>query len=299
MPTRLAEIQHEIRYKAVRRRKAQGGFLRPSELPVDEIEDPLQALGRSLREQREKYDREVLNSRPFQDALGYLERITTDFLRALMYVRLHGLRFAAQDEYLLFRFAPHLVESALAVLILAREGLQNAARRELRFLLESSIKLSSRDADAGSKGLNERLAGLDDRSQRLEDYVALLVYFDEFERPEEMNADILSVYSELSHYVHATVPQFRQSMNRSQRGEPAGMESVATLNRFNNLAFQVYDIALARLLHGVGLGIAGDIFTSTLDDGPQWRFHRGKFVSRLSRCFDYKHERRVKRGEIS
>lgn len=44
--------------------------------------------------------------------------------------------------------------------------------------------------------------------------------------------------------------------------------------------------------------ISGDIFTAALDDEPKWRFHKGKFVERVSCCFDYKHKRRVRRGEI-
>ncbi|WP_342740023.1 hypothetical protein [Bradyrhizobium sp. B117] len=62
-----------------------------------------------------------------------------------------------------------------------------------------------------------------------------------------------------------------------------------------NLAFQVYDIVLVRMFYGLGLSMAGDIFTSILDDETKWRFHS---VRRMSRCFDCKHERRVRRAEI-
>ncbi|WP_454850470.1 hypothetical protein [Rhizobium binxianense] len=265
---------------------------------ADKTEDPLEVIGRQLRERRESYEMTVLNSRPFKDGLRYLEGIASDLLIAMTYVRLQGTRYGASDDYLLFRFAPHIVESTLAVTMNAKEGLQNAARRELRFLLEASVKLSSRDFHPEAKSFEERLAGLNDRDQLFEDYVATLTYFEEFEKSSEANSTILSLYSELSRYVHATVPQFQEATSRAQRGEDAGMEAIATLNRFNKLAFQVYDIVLVRLFHGLGLSMAGDIFTGILDDEPKWRFHKGKFVSRLSKCFDYKHERRVRRGEI-
>lgn len=261
-------------------------------------DDPLETIGRELRAERERYMTEVLESRPFQDALRYLESITEHMLIAQTYVRLMGTRFSADNDYLLFRFAPHLTEAALAVTSCAREGMQNAARRELRFLLEAAVKLSSRDTHGDAATFEERLTGLGDRGKRFEDYVAELRYFDEFEKPDEANAEVLSLYSELSHYVHASVPQFESSMARSRRGEPPGMETVATLNKFNKLAFRVYDLVLVRILYGLGLSLAGDIFTTTLDDEPQWRFHKGKYVGRMSRCFDYKQERRVRRGEI-
>lgn len=265
---------------------------------MSDPEDPLEAIARQMRERREGYEEAVLNSQPFQDGLRYLQGIASDFLIAMTYVRLQGTRYDASNDYLLFRFAPHIVESTLAISMNAKEGLQNAARRELRFLLEASVKLSSRDFHPEARSLEERLRGLDDRDRRFEDYIAALVYFDEFEAHPEANSTILSLYSELSRYVHATVPQFQEAENRSRRGEDAGMESVATLNRFNKLAFQVYDLVLVRLFHGLGLSMAGDIFTGILDDEPKWRFHKGKFISRLSKCFDYKHERRIRRGEI-
>jgi hypothetical protein len=255
-------------------------------------------FGEQLRQRHERYAAEVLNSRPFQDGLRYLEGIANDLLLAQTAVRLMGTRFAAHEEYLLFRFAPHIVESTLSITMNAKEGLQNAARRELRFLLEAAIKLSSRDFHPEAASFEERLVGLNDRDKRFDEYVADLRYFDEFEYPQEANAAILSLYRELSRYVHATVPQFEAAMARWQRNEDAGMESVASLNRFNSLAFQVYDLILVRIFFGLGVSLAGDVFTSFLDDMPRWRFHKGKFVSRMSRCFDYKHERRVRRGEI-
>lgn len=261
-------------------------------------DDPLESLGKELRDKRERYVAEVLESRPFQDALNYLESITAHMLMAQSYVHLQGSRFSAGNDYLLFRFAPHLSEAALAVMFCAKEGMQNAARRELRFLLEAAVKLSSRDTHEDATTFEDRLAGLGDKGKRFEDYVGELQYFEEFEKPEEANAEALSLYKELSRYVHASAPQFESTMARARRGESPGMETVATLNKFNKLAFRVYDLALVRIFYGVGLSLAGDIFTTTLDDLPKWRFHKGKFVGRMSRCFDYKHERRVRRGEI-
>ncbi|MGK9233404.1 hypothetical protein KXS07_18420 [Inquilinus limosus] len=261
-------------------------------------DDPFEAFGRQLQERRDRYERDVLNTRPFQDGLRYLQGIARDLLIAQTCIRLQGMRFSAADDYLLFRFAPHIVESTLAITSNARDGLQNAARRELRFLLEAAVKLSSRDVHPDARTLEARLAGLDDRDKRFEDYVAELPYFDGSEKPDEANAAILSLYSQLSRYVHATGPQFKDAMIRERRDESAGMESVATLNRFNKLAFQVFDLVLVRLFFGLGLSLAGDVFTGVLDDFPRWKFHKGRFVARMSRCFDYKHERRVRRGEI-
>jgi hypothetical protein len=108
----------------------------------------------------------------------------------------------------------------------ARQGLQNAARRELRFLLEVAVKLSSQDFHPKAKTFEGRLEGLNDRDKRFDHYVEELKYWNEFEKPEEANGAILSLYSELSKFVHATEPQFTATLIRNKRGEDAGMESV-------------------------------------------------------------------------
>jgi hypothetical protein len=262
---------------------------------LGEDSDPFEAIRRSMRERHDAYKEQILDSQPFQDALHYLQAIASDFLIAHTYVRLTGTRFSASNDYLLFRFAPQVAESIISLTMNAKEGLQNAARRELRFLLETVVKLSERDTDRDAKSFEKRMAGLSDREKRFEDYVAGLPYFDGFEKPEEANAAMLSLYSELSGYVHATAPQFEDVMIRNRRGEDSGMESVSTFNRFNKLAFQVYDLVLVRIFYSLGLSMAGDIFTSILDDEAKWRFHKGKYVGRMSRCFDYKAERRARR----
>lgn len=43
-----------------------------------------------------------------------------------------------------------------------------------------------------------------------------------------------------------------------------------------------------------GFGVSAYLLRSEIAS----RLRKGKFVSRMSRCFDYKHERRVRRGEI-
>jgi hypothetical protein len=258
------------------------------------LEDTIANFANTLRQQRESYQTTTLDSAAFKDAILYLEGMASDFLMAQTCVPLIGARFSAADNYLLFRFAPYMAESAIAITAAAKEGMQNSARRELRFLLEASTKLSSRDFHTEAKTFEERMNGLADRSQKFSDYLEHLEYFDGFENPQDANQATLSLYSDLSRFVHPTATQFQTAMGKSKRNESLGMESVATLNAFNRLAFQVYDLALVRLFHSLGLSMAGDIFVQILDGELTWRFHKGKFTQRLSKCFDYKHERRVK-----
>ncbi|MBI1362235.1 MAG: hypothetical protein GC155_18320 [Alphaproteobacteria bacterium] len=261
--------------------------------------DLFETIVRERQQRHDLYEQDVLASLEFQNGLKYLQGISDHFLIAQSYVRLQGSRLSDWSSYLMLRFAPQFAESVLAIGWNAKEGLQNPARRELRFLLEAAVKCSARDFDTVAGTLEERLSGLNDREKRFEDYVVELRYFDDFEQPKAANDCLLSLYSELSRYVHPTEPQFLEAIHRAKKGETPGMESVATLNHFNKLAFRVFDLALVRIFYTIGPSMAGDIFTTVLDDEPDWRFHKGKFINQMSRCFDYKHERRIRRGEIT
>lgn len=141
----------------------------------DQAPNPLEAIFRAMQVRRETYEKDTLNSRPFQDGLRYLEGISADPLLAQSYVRLQGTRYSAADDYLMFRFVPHLSESVLAITMNAKEGLQNAARRELRFLLEAAMKLSSRDfhtdARLSNKGSPALLTGESGSKTMLKSFV--------------------------------------------------------------------------------------------------------------------------------
>jgi hypothetical protein len=256
-----------------------------------EQEGTIAQIAKKLADRRDDYHSSVVEGLPFQDALRRMKGISSDFIRALNYAALQGTRFSAQDDFLIFRFAPSFVESVLSIQLLAHEGLQNAARRELRFILEAAVKLSAQDYCKKAKDFEARLAGLSARDKKFEVYAKGLTYFSSFENPQEANTEVQSLYAELSGFVHASEPQFRAALNRNRKSETIGMETVATLNRFNDLFFQVLDIVLVRIYHGFGLSLAGDTFIQCFDSESKWRFHKGKYTKRMSRCFDYKAER--------
>ncbi len=57
-------------------------------------QSPLEVLFRSMQASRQSYEKDMLNSRPFQDGLRYLEGISADLLTAQTYIRLQSARFA-------------------------------------------------------------------------------------------------------------------------------------------------------------------------------------------------------------
>lgn len=65
-----------------------------------------------------------------------------DFMNGVVFLALDNSRDPTfSQNHLLACIADDFLETALALPLMAREGIHNACRRELRFLLEMSIKL--------------------------------------------------------------------------------------------------------------------------------------------------------------
>jgi hypothetical protein len=87
-------------------------------------------------------------------------------------------------------------------------------------------------------------------------------------------------------------------MKLDDAGRSVGFENAADLRKIGRLMFRVYDIALTLVFHSYHLSMTGDVFINLLDDLPDWKFHKGKYVASVSAYFDYKHERNMrKHGE--
>ena len=89
--------------------------------------------------------------------------------------------------------------------------------------------------------------------------------------------------------------QIEERLELARKGRSLGFETPEELRKIGRLMFRTYDIALALYFHGYGLSMSGDIFIEVLDDLPEWKFHRGKYVEVVSAYFDYKHERNMRK----
>lgn len=253
--------------------------------------DPIEEIARERRERISAYYSETYNTREFQDGLKYLSSICNDYIIGLKYVSLMGMRFDAQDKSLLLAYQDLLTESLLMALEASLQGIRNVCRRELRYVLEHSVKLLSLDQNQINVPLSEKAALLNDRGKRFEDYVSDLKLFDEFSAKENFKNEILSLYSYLSTITHPSHDSLQEVERLSKKGVYTSMESVSALNTLAKNFFNVLDVSLVLVFHSIGLGLAGDVFVQCLDDEKKWKFHKGKFVKELSKCFDYKAER--------
>ena len=257
------------------------------------FDDSFRPVSETL-EQRMKEWQETPDGERYAAQQTTLDRITQDFILAVHAATTAFTRYPESNKWLFHRFIDDFLESAIAVLTLGRQGVFNVCRRELRYMLEAAVKHVFVDqAVAGATPLEERLAFLND-SRRVPrssvdpvDHLTIRMLGD----PASLRATVHSAFGNLSGYTHLSKRQLDERLRRAERGEYSGFESPATLEAFNRLLVQTYDVILALLFEGIGPAFTGDLFVGVFDDLPRWRFHKTKFVGAMSRFFDYKTER--------
>jgi hypothetical protein len=192
-----------------------------------------------------------------------------------------------------------LLQSAMAIFALGRQGVFNVGRRELRYMIESAVKaVYVDDSLPGSTPLSERITMAGDNSQvprssvEVVDRLPLRMLTDR----DSFTSAVKSGFGKLSGYIHISKQQLEERVRLVERGEFIGFESPATLRAFNEVVKQTFDLVLVLVFEGIGPAFAGDLFVTVLDDRPDWKYHRGRFVKQVSTHFDYKAERQGRKA---
>lgn len=263
------------------------------------MEDPFKELVQKRNEKIIQHQ-ECCNRPQFKEQVRRRDRLLNGILLGLqatwgMATRCPGL----VDKSLTFRFLDDTLQAILAIYVMTKEGLVNPAKREMRYLLESSCKHYYVDSAKMGCSLPERLQFLKSNVPR-----SSLSFIDSLTLPafnvttmSDFLTDCKSLYSRLCQYVHPSPEQIAEYLRLSSKGISPGFESYKELQKLNGEASRLYDIVLILHFHSLGLGLAGDVFTVVLDGQEKWPFHRTKYVKKLSAYFDYKLERQPKEKE--
>jgi hypothetical protein len=241
--------------------------------------------------------RETEDSERYQAARTRRARLLGDFVLALRAIWVVNTRDPASPRQLLQNTSDELLESVVAIGLLAEQGIFNAPRRELRFMLEAAVKYAYVDQESPAK------AGLRGRSRHLGD--TQRVPRSSIEPIKELKLSMLtdptafraaasSAFGALSGYVHPSRPALTERFARVGRGEYSGFETARALEALNRTTAECLDLVIVLLFHGIGPALTGDLFVHWLDEEEDWTFHRTRWVAEVSRFFDYKVERQVR-----
>ena len=123
----------------------------PMLLP-EPLRELLERQRRDLEERVKKQDA-LMASQEYQQEVKYSSRFTWDFLDALRICWFYSSRGGSISENsVVIRSTDDLVQSSLAASVLCQNGMHTPIKRELRYIIESSVKnLICRPANAGSK----------------------------------------------------------------------------------------------------------------------------------------------------
>lgn len=231
----------------------------------------------------------------FANACKRSEKLMIDYALGLHAVSLMSTRSPTYaQERLSIRIFDLLLESAVSTWALIRDGMLNPARREMRFLLEASVKAWWCDSVAPGSSVQDKVAFIDDLgSARFREIVETLHprLLDDETRGNLFQL-ATNLYGVLSTRVHASTPAIGVDLRRFERGEYLGFESIGDVDRANDLFSQVLDISLAAVFESFDEGLVGDMFVHVFDDNPKWAFHKTTLMKCISAHYIYKAERR-------
>lgn len=263
------------------------------------------------RKQRMEKHRELRESEAYKGAIRQIDRYLQDYGMGVNAIEAMATRHSAYfDERLSLRLKPHFVQSMIAAVQLIKEGFHDPAKRELRFLVEAAVKALSLDqgaptlakpgaasATARPRTVAEKTAALDGLGRERFDQVVDSLSFGLLDAAASARYKqcAKSLYGSLSTTTHVSSRNIERDLTHFESGKHFGFESVAEVNAIAKLLRQVLDLALASHFEAFDHGLIGDIFEPCFD--PKWSFLKMPLVSAVNSHFDYKHERRVRRGE--
>jgi hypothetical protein len=225
--------------------------------------------------------------RSYLDCLGF---IVKDTARDETLWNNHLLSYLAQD----------FLESAVSIASLSREGMLSVAKREFRFIVESSIKVCFVQQKEASASVKDKLNQFD--KELSSERISIKQNLDLSMLPEALKEPFVEetgrVYGLTSNYVHLTPKQIRERIEAVDAGRTAGNEIAADVDGLNSLVSRGMAVSLVLLFHSVPDDVAGDWLVQ--DDGStrRWYFEASRFLAGIDSHFDYKHERQERKAEI-
>jgi hypothetical protein len=253
--------------------------------------------------------REMLNRTRFEDLPTELAKPlrTTEFI---VESYLQGLSFIIHDtardpnyveNHLLFYLAQDLLQSATSIVSLAIEGLISVAKRELRFVVETSIKLCFVQQNSHGSTVAMKVSDFDRElsspSVSIKGNLVLHML------PEALRGAFIEETGRIcgltSKYVHLTPHQILERIAAVNVGRTAGYESATDVETLNTLVSRSLATSLVLIYHSVPDYVAGDWLVECDGSTIEWYFMASRFLGAMDAHFDYKAERQTRLAEIA
>jgi hypothetical protein len=240
----------------------------------------------------------VLDSQHFKQELTAFLAITYDFVDAIRAISLYSTRAKdIYDEFLTIRSSDDIIQSAIGIRSLVVDGVHNMAKRELRYIIEMSVKYLIVDQEMAGKQISEKSQYLHKNipNSSIEVIDRMKTFFQPNVEADFKN-EIKDVFYKACAYVHPSKKQIDEQIARYERGVYIGFETAKDLSVVSRQIYRGYDLILTLLLIGFGQSMSGDLFIQCFDENTKWKFAKSKYVSKVSELYDGKCERMQRRG---
>jgi hypothetical protein len=224
----------------------------------------------------------------------HLDLLTQSYLAAVSFMAQDTARdIRYWDNHLLSYLIHDFIQSALAIVTLSTEGMLSVAKREIRFLVEASIKLCLVQQKDYASTIAEKLQRFDKElaSQRISIKQNLQLALLPEALREAFGDEAGRVYGLTSNYVHLTPSQIEERIAAVDAGRIGGKESAQDFEALASLAERGLAVSLTLLLHSVPGYVAGDWLVEADGSTTAWVFTGSRFIAGIDSYFDYKHER--------
>lgn len=223
--------------------------------------------------------------------------IFNDFLHFYGFIML----YIKEKDKLFWRYMlDNMVQSLLAIKSLLFEGMNNPCRREMRFLIELSIKSCVISQKHASDSIDEQLEKYKDllKSTNISMMNDIDFYFFDEEIKSEFITEVKRTYGKLCNYVHLTPTQIKERFMLDATGRILGHEGTQDLFELNNELEQVMVCLIIMLFHSVPTYCVGDYVVEKNGDMVEMYLKKSKYIKKVDEFFDYKCERQARLDEI-
>jgi hypothetical protein len=245
---------------------------------------------------KEKLNKE-LNSIEYKNAWVQFQTMRNCLLHCILFSYHDTIRDGISDKTNFFlRMVDDISQSTISIETLAKEGIINTCKRELRYLIELAIKATIITKSSTKTDINEQIEEYKDllNSSNINPINRLNLDFFNEQDEKEFKTEVKKTYGLLCNYTHASAEQISERVKNASNGKSIGFEGVEELRSLNELVEKVFSQVIIFVFNAVPQYVVGDYLVESNGDINNWYFKKSKYISLIDESFDYKHERQNK-----
>lgn len=227
--------------------------------------------------------------------------ILNSFLRAMVFIRLNCSRSAdLKSKLFCLSVIDDLLQSLVAIKCLSDDGIRNSCRRELRYIIELSIKACFISQKESSKSTEEQIVEFRNALKSTNISMINDISFHFFDEPQKelFIAYTKRLYGMLCLYVHSSPQQMEERITLDKIGRSIGYEGTNELRELDDEISNVLLSVLVLFFHAIPQRCVGDYIVESNGYTTSTYYSKYKFFAIIDEYFDYKSARQDKLEEL-